>query len=76
MATILSSSPEASGSADPGQFCEDLVRKHDYESFLTSQFYPKEVRGGYFALKAFYVGVPLGLNVSQRAQIAFPIGVG
>ncbi|EEB98193.1 hypothetical protein MPER_02344 [Moniliophthora perniciosa FA553] len=31
----------------------DFVQKHDYESFLISHFYPKELQGGYFALKAF-----------------------
>ncbi|KAF7985495.1 hypothetical protein HWV62_3693 [Athelia sp. TMB] len=55
MATILGSTPEAAGSADPAAYCRDLVQKHDYESFLTSHFYPREVQGGYFALKAFYV---------------------
>lgn len=50
-----SSNPEAIGSADPAGYCKELVRKHDYESFLTSQFYPREMQGGYFALKAFYV---------------------
>jgi hypothetical protein len=55
MATILGSNPDATNSADPTVYCKDFVRKHDYESFLTSQFYPKETQGGYFALKAFYV---------------------
>jgi hypothetical protein len=55
MATLLGSNPDTTGSADPSKYCKDLVRKYDYESFLTSQFYPKEMQGGYFALKAFYV---------------------
>ncbi|KIM89068.1 hypothetical protein PILCRDRAFT_95104 [Piloderma croceum F 1598] len=55
MATLLGSNPDTTGSADPSGYCKDLVRKYDYESFLTSQFYPKEMQGGYFALKAFYV---------------------
>jgi NADH dehydrogenase [ubiquinone] 1 alpha subcomplex assembly factor 6 len=55
MATLLGSNPDTTGSADPSVYCKDLVRKYDYESFLTSQFYPKEMQGGYFALKAFYV---------------------
>lgn len=46
------------------------MRKHDYESFLVSQFYPKEQQGGYFALKAFSVSravyaVQAGLTCPQ-----------
>ncbi len=40
----------------PDQYCADLVRKNDYESFLVSPFYPTELRPAYFALKAFSVG--------------------
>ncbi|KAG6854664.1 hypothetical protein C0991_003312 [Blastosporella zonata] len=40
---------------DPAEYCKELVRKHDYEGFLTSHFYPANVKGGYFALKAFAV---------------------
>jgi NADH dehydrogenase [ubiquinone] 1 alpha subcomplex assembly factor 6 len=43
-------------STDPTEYCRELVRKHDYEGFLISQFYPKDLQGGYFALKAFSVG--------------------
>ena len=53
-ATIVSN-PDPANSSDPLGYCKDFVRKYDYESFLTSQFYPKESQGGYFALKAFYV---------------------
>ncbi|KDQ62289.1 hypothetical protein JAAARDRAFT_122532 [Jaapia argillacea MUCL 33604] len=45
----------AGGLDDPVAYCRELVRKNDYESFLLSPFYPKELQGGYFALKAFYV---------------------
>ncbi|KAK7056769.1 hypothetical protein VNI00_002486 [Paramarasmius palmivorus] len=45
----------ASGQANPAQYCRELVQKHDYESFLISHFFPKELQGGYFALKAFSV---------------------
>ena len=45
----------AGGTKDPNVYCRDFVRTHDYESYLISQFYPKEKRNGYFALKAFYV---------------------
>ena len=35
--------------------CKNLVFKRDYESFLTSKFYPNDAQDGFFALKAFYV---------------------
>lgn len=44
-------------SPDPTTYCSDFLRKHDYESFLISQFYPKEMQGGYLALKAFSVRI-------------------
>ncbi|KAG6831943.1 hypothetical protein H0H92_006544 [Tricholoma furcatifolium] len=40
---------------NPVEYCKELVRKHDYEGFLISHFYPEDVKGGYFALKAFAV---------------------
>ncbi|KAG2362134.1 isoprenoid synthase domain-containing protein [Suillus spraguei] len=43
------------GISNPAQYCRELVRKHDYESYLTSQLYPKRFQGGYFALRAFYI---------------------
>src|SRR6266576_3578313 len=50
------SSGPAPGLADPVGYCKELVRKHDYESFLLAPFYPKHAQAGYFAIKAFYVG--------------------
>ncbi|KAI0071696.1 hypothetical protein K474DRAFT_1686957 [Panus rudis PR-1116 ss-1] len=43
------------GASDPIAYCRDLVRKRDYEAFLTSHFYPREVQGAYLALRAFYI---------------------
>ncbi|KAG1785965.1 isoprenoid synthase domain-containing protein [Suillus plorans] len=43
------------GSFNPAEYCKDLVRKHDYEGYLTSQLYPKRFQGGYLALRAFYI---------------------
>ncbi|KAG1848738.1 isoprenoid synthase domain-containing protein [Suillus subalutaceus] len=43
------------GISNPAEYCKDLVRKHDYEGYLTSQLYPKRFQGGYFALRAFYI---------------------
>jgi NADH dehydrogenase [ubiquinone] 1 alpha subcomplex assembly factor 6 len=50
------SSGPAPGLADPVGYCKELVRKHDYESFLLAPFYPKHAQAGYFAIKAFSVG--------------------
>ncbi|KAI0317787.1 Squalene/phytoene synthase [Amylostereum chailletii] len=43
------------GTGDPAAYCKEFVRKHDYESYLLSQFFPRDKQPGYFALKAFYV---------------------
>ncbi|KAI0712164.1 isoprenoid synthase domain-containing protein [Earliella scabrosa] len=53
LATI-SGFPEA-GVADPAAYCRDLVRTRDYESYLIGSFYPRELQGAFFALRAFYV---------------------
>lgn len=53
----LSTETSNAAIADPTGYCRELVRKHDYEAFLVSQFYPNHVKGGYFALKAFSVRV-------------------
>ncbi|KAJ3509997.1 hypothetical protein NLJ89_g4917 [Agrocybe chaxingu] len=50
-----SSMEHGSGSSDPHAYCKDFVRKHDYESFLNSYFYPRHAQNGYFAIKAFSV---------------------
>lgn len=39
-------------------YCRDLVQRHDYESHLVAQFWPKELQSSYYALRAFYVGPP------------------
>ena len=46
------------GTMDPHVYCKDLVRKYDYDSFLTSYFYPQEAQSGFFAIKAFSVSIP------------------
>ncbi|KAJ3801528.1 isoprenoid synthase domain-containing protein [Lentinula aff. detonsa] len=35
------------------EYCRDFVRKYDYEAYLIAQFWPKELRGSYYAIKAF-----------------------
>ena len=47
--------PQAHSTLEPTDYCRDLVRKHDYEAFLTSQLYPRQYQPGYYALRAFYV---------------------
>jgi NADH dehydrogenase [ubiquinone] 1 alpha subcomplex assembly factor 6 len=49
-------STAAGGNPDPFTYCHDLVRKQDYEGYLSYPFYSKETRAGYLALKAFQVG--------------------
>jgi hypothetical protein len=43
------------GIEDPTSYCDQLVRKHDYDSYLTSPFFPGDSRKGFLALKAFSV---------------------
>ncbi|KAI6014862.1 hypothetical protein PISMIDRAFT_400767, partial [Pisolithus microcarpus 441] len=45
----------SAGISEAADYCKDFVRKHDYESFLTSQLYPQLYRPGYYALRAFYI---------------------
>ncbi|KAF8914932.1 isoprenoid synthase domain-containing protein [Mucidula mucida] len=52
---VYSTTRPAAGAENPAQYCLDLVRKHDYESYLAGPFYPAELRTGYYALKAFSV---------------------
>ncbi|KAJ7644136.1 Squalene/phytoene synthase [Roridomyces roridus] len=40
-------------SDSPAQYCRQLVRKHDYDSFLISKFWPAPLQDAYFAIKAF-----------------------
>jgi hypothetical protein len=44
------------GASDANAYCRELVRKHDYEAYLCSYFYPRAAQPGYFALRAFNVG--------------------
>ena len=47
----------ASYAGDAAAHCKDFVRKHDYESYLQSVFYPPHLQAGYFALKAFFLAL-------------------
>ncbi|CAG8519717.1 682_t:CDS:2 [Ambispora gerdemannii] len=37
------------------KYCIDLVRKHDYENYLCSALYPKNLQHAYYAIRAFNV---------------------
>ncbi|KAG9315907.1 isoprenoid synthase domain-containing protein [Chiua virens] len=41
--------------SNPTEYCKELVRKHDYEGYLTSQFYPRQYQNAFYALRAFYI---------------------
>ncbi|OCH86396.1 hypothetical protein OBBRIDRAFT_242902 [Obba rivulosa] len=53
--THSSTSAPDGGVRDPVAYCRDIVRKRDYEAYLTSYFYPRELQGAFFALRAFYI---------------------
>lgn len=52
------------GTMNPHVYCKDFVQKYDYDSFLTSYFYPREAQSGFFAIKAF--SVRAFLNSARR----------
>ncbi|KAF8513761.1 isoprenoid synthase domain-containing protein [Gautieria morchelliformis] len=54
-AARLATSINSGGAENPSAYCKSLVQKHDYESYLCSQFYPHSSQPGYFALKAFFL---------------------
>ncbi|KAG8214480.1 isoprenoid synthase domain-containing protein, partial [Butyriboletus roseoflavus] len=43
------------GTSNPTEYCRNLVRKHDYEGYLTAQFYPRRYQSAFYALRAFYI---------------------
>lgn len=45
------------GLEDPFTYCRNFVRQHDRDSYLTSQFFPKNLQGFCFAVRAFYVSI-------------------
>ncbi|KIL63220.1 hypothetical protein M378DRAFT_80050 [Amanita muscaria Koide BX008] len=63
------SAESSPGLADPAAYCRELVRKHDYESYLLAAFYPKEAQGGYFAIKAFSVELAMVQDNVSNATI-------
>lgn len=49
-------------------YCFDLVKRHDYESFLSGLLVPKKYRGVYFALRAFNVEIATIKDQVPRSQ--------
>jgi len=41
------------------EYCVDLVKKHDFDSFLSGLLVPKASRAAYFAIRAFNVEIAL-----------------
>jgi len=61
---------------DTSAYCIDLVKKHDYESYLIGLLFPKQHRAAYFAIKAFNVEVAtirdqIPRNAQQAGRIRF-----
>jgi len=58
------SSETHGGISKPTTYCRDYVKKHDYDSFLLSYFFPRAALDAYFSVKAFSVRFP-------RVKLAF-----
>lgn len=54
---LATTQAQADNVDDHNAYCRDLVRKRDYDAFLTSQLYPATYKNSYYALRAFYVSV-------------------
>ncbi|QRV77564.1 Squalene/phytoene synthase [Ceratobasidium sp. AG-Ba] len=63
------SSVNAGGTSDANTYCRELVRKHDYEAYLCSYFYPRAAQPGYFALRAFNVELAMIRETVSRPII-------
>ncbi|KAI0720493.1 isoprenoid synthase domain-containing protein [Cerioporus squamosus] len=63
------STPSEPGVADPSTYCREYVRKRDYESYLIGSFYPRELQGAFFALRAFYVELASVQDAVSNAMI-------
>ncbi|KAK7792591.1 hypothetical protein R5R35_005311 [Gryllus longicercus] len=46
-----------SANSSPAEYCIDLVRKYDYENFLSTLLLPKQIRTCAFAVRAFNIEV-------------------
>ncbi|KDR82829.1 hypothetical protein GALMADRAFT_220830 [Galerina marginata CBS 339.88] len=62
-------SDTSTGPSDPHAYCRAFVRKHDYDSFLNSYFYPRDAQDGFFAIKAFSVELAMVQDHVSNAMI-------
>ncbi|KAG8761633.1 hypothetical protein FRC14_000017 [Serendipita sp. 396] len=67
---MIANRSNTGGNDDPALFCQDLVRKHDYEGYLNSFTFPSRVRNEYFALKAFNTELAMIPEVTSQSTIA------
>ncbi|KAF8510069.1 isoprenoid synthase domain-containing protein [Hysterangium stoloniferum] len=51
----FATSVNSGSTGNHAEYCRALVQRHDYESYLSSYFYPRTLQPGYFALKAFFL---------------------
>ncbi|KAF7288556.1 hypothetical protein HMN09_01384700 [Mycena chlorophos] len=58
-----------STAVDPAAYCQDLVRKHDYDSFLVGKFWAGPLQASYFALKAFSTELAMVQDTVSNATI-------
>ena len=54
---LATTQAQADNVGDHNAYCRDLVRKRDYDAFLTSQLYPATYKNSFYALRAFFVSV-------------------
>ncbi|CEL62485.1 NADH dehydrogenase (ubiquinone) complex I, assembly factor 6 OS=Bos taurus GN=NDUFAF6 PE=2 SV=1 [Rhizoctonia solani AG-1 IB] len=57
------------GTSEANEYCRELVRKHDYEAYLSSYFYPRAAQPGYFALRAFNIELAMIRETVSRPII-------
>ncbi|CAE6415257.1 unnamed protein product [Rhizoctonia solani] len=57
------------GTSESNAYCRELVRKHDYEAYLCSYFYPRAAQPGYFALRALNVELAMIRETVSRPII-------
>lgn len=59
----------ATSTENPAEYCQNLVRKHDYESYLAGPFYPPHLKNGFYALKAFSVSQFCLVHLGRDLQL-------
>ncbi|KIM28347.1 hypothetical protein M408DRAFT_16309 [Serendipita vermifera MAFF 305830] len=67
---MIANRANTGGTDEPFAYCRDLVKKYDYDAFLTSSAYPANLRARYFALRAFYAELAMIPDSTTQAVIA------